>query len=427
LKFEPQKYRNQIAAFVLCLLLASPALATQISGTVTNGTTNKPSAGDEVVLLSLAGGMNEVARTKTDNQGRYSLTLPDNQTQHLIRVTRQSVSYFKSVLPGAATADVTVFDAATELSGVSTVARVFHFQASSSNLDVRDMHVLKNDSLPPRSKIGNQTFAVTLPDGAQLTEASITGPSGMPLAVTPVPSSAKNRYAFDFSIRPGETRFEVVYKLPYNGQYEFSFTPDAPLSELGVLLPKSIKFAGVSTSFRQDSDETGLAVFFTKNVPANQPVTFSLAGEGLVPQEGSAPQEGSPEASSPGSVPPASAATPANTSVTQSSAFWYIAGGIVGVMVGLALVIWRKNKRAKSAAGSPNSPKSNSSKSNSPKPAQPSQDQPPKTELGDMLEVLKDELFQLETDRLNGKISEEEYAKTKEGLDTLLRRQMNKR
>jgi hypothetical protein len=326
------------------------------------------------------------------------------------------VSYFKSVLPGAATADVTVFDAATELSGVTTVARVFHFQASSSNLDVSDMYVVKNDSSPPRSKIGNQTFAVTLPDGAQLTEASITGPSGMPLAVTPVPASTKNRYAFDFSIRPGETRFEVVYKLPYSGQYEFSFTPDAPLSELGVLLPKSIRFAGVSTSFKQDSDEAGLAVFFAKDVPANQPVRFSLAGEGLVPQEGS------PGASNPGSAPPASAATPANTSAEQSSAFWYIAGAIVGVMVGIALVIWRKNKRAKSAVSSPNI-----SKSNNPKPAQATQDQPLKTELGDMLEVLKDELFQLETDRLNSKISEEEYAKTKEGLDTLLRRQMNKK
>ncbi len=33
-----------------------------------------------------------------------------------------------------------------------------------------------------------------------------------------------------------------------------------------------------------------------------------------------------------------------------------------------------------------------------------------------MLGVLKEELFQLETDRLNGKISEEEYIKTKAGL-----------
>jgi hypothetical protein len=412
------KYRNQIAAFVLCLLLSSPALATQISGTVTNGTTNKPSAGDEVVLLSLANGMDEVARTKTDNQGRYSLTLPDNQAQHLVRVTRQSVSYFKSVLPGAATADVTVFDAATELSGVTTVARVFHFQGSSSNLDVSDMYVVKNDSSPPRSKIGNQTFAVTLPDGAQLTESSITGPSGMPLAVTPVPSGAKNRYAFDFSIRPGETRFEVVYKLPYSGQYEFSFTPDAPLSELGVLLPKSMKFTGVSTSFRQDIDETGLAVYFAKDLPAKQLVKFSIAGEGVVPQEGS------PGASNPISAPLANA-TPANTSVEQSSAFWYIAGAIAGVMVGIALVIWRKSKRAKAADGSPK-PKSSQASSQRVQD-QPTNAQPATPELGDMLEVLKDELFQLETDRVNGKVSEEEYAKTKEGLDTLLRRQMNKK
>jgi hypothetical protein len=45
----------------------------------------------------------------------------------------------------------------------------------------------------------------------------------------------------------------------------------------------------------------------------------------------------------------------------------------------------------------------------------------------DMLDVLKDELFQLETDRVNGKISQEEYEKTKAGLDTLFRRQMKKK
>jgi hypothetical protein len=44
-----------------------------------------------------------------------------------------------------------------------------------------------------------------------------------------------------------------------------------------------------------------------------------------------------------------------------------------------------------------------------------------------MLEVLKDELFQLETDKLNGKISQEEYEKTKAGLDTLFRRQMKRK
>jgi hypothetical protein len=44
-----------------------------------------------------------------------------------------------------------------------------------------------------------------------------------------------------------------------------------------------------------------------------------------------------------------------------------------------------------------------------------------------MLAVLKDELFQLETDHVRGKISQEEYEKSKAGLDTLFRRQMKKK
>ena len=114
-------------------------------------------------------------------------------------------------------------------------------------------------------------------------EASLTGSSGMPLTVAAVPSGAKNRYAYDFPIKPGQTRFEVTYKLPYSGSHEFSFKPESPLSELGVLLPKSMKFNGISGGFAQDVDEAGLAVFFAKNVPANQEVKFSVSGEGLIP------------------------------------------------------------------------------------------------------------------------------------------------
>jgi hypothetical protein len=409
LKSGTLKYRNQIVAFLLCLLAATSAFAAQVTGTVTNGTTNKPASGDEVVLLSLATGMDEVARTKTDAQGHYSLNLPDERTQYLVRVSRQSVHYSRQLPPGTTTADITVYDAATQLDNVTTGARVFHFQASGGSLDVSDMYVLRNESQPPRSKIGNQTFAVTLPDGAQMGEASTTGPSGMPLSVAAVPSGAKNRYAYDFPIRPGETRFEVVYKLPYSGQYEFSITPESPLSELGVLLPKSMKFSGVASNFSQDSDEAGMAVFFIKNVAANQPIKFSLSGEGVIPQEGS------PEASGSSSAP----SEPIRP-VKPVSGLWYIIGAAVGILVGLALVVWRKSQRNKSIAA----PQSAKSATKASKQQQsPPEMQPP----GDMQDVLKEELFQLETDRLNGKISAEDYEKTKAGLDTLMRRQMNRK
>lgn len=406
------KYR--IAAFIFSLLVSAGAFAAQITGTVTNATTNKPSSGDEVTLLSLANGMEEVAHTKTDAQGHYTLNVPDENAPHLVRVARQSVHYFQSAPPGTSTADVTVYDAATELDGVTTNARVFHLQASGGSLEVRDEYIVNNQSQPPRSRIGNQTFAVTLPDGAEMGEASTTGPSGMPVTVSSVPSSVKNRYAFDFPIRPGETRFEVSYKLPYSGSYQFSLTPESQLSELGVLLPKSMKFNGLSGGFAQDVDEAGLAVFFAKNVQAKQEVKFSVSGEGLVPTE--APGGGNPSqpAGESGGAP-----IPSSSGGTHE-ALWFVVGALVVLIVGGAFLVWRKSVSVKVVSD----PKAAKAASKSRTQAQSQSANPPQ---GDMLDVLKEELFQLETDRVSGKISQEEYEKSKAGLDTLFRRQMKKK
>lgn len=398
------KYRKLIVSFALCLLAAAPAFAAQISGTVTNGTTNKPSSGDEVALLSLTNAMDEVAHTRTDSHGHFTLNIADDNAQHLLRVTRQSVGYFKAVPPGATSADVTVYDAATQLDSVTTTARVFHFQAANGNLDVNDMYVLSNQSRPPRSRIGNQTFIITLPDGARMGEASITGPSGMPITVNPVPSDEKNRYAFDFPVRPGETRFEAVYRLPYIQFYDFEFRPEAPLSELGVLLPKSMKITDASTPFSQDRDEGNQAVFFLKNVAAKQPVKFRISGEGLA---SASPQEGAG-----GEAPPPANNPPAGRPIIV----WYVTAVFV-VLIVAGFVLWRKvNATSNQMAGS----KANSSRHKE------TVQQSPTANEGDLVDALKDELFQLESDRLSGKISAEEYEKTKAGLDTLMRRQMKK-
>ena len=234
-----------------------------------------------------------------------------------------------------------MYDAATQVEGLATDARVFHLQASGGSMGVQESYILNNQSQPPRTKIGNQTFAVTLPDGAEMGEASLTGPSGMPVTVAAVPSGAKNRYAYDFPIRPGQTRFEVTYKLPYSGSHEFSLKPEGPLSELGVLLPKSMKFNGISGGFAQDVDEAGLAVFFAKNVQAKQEVKFSVSGEGLVPTE--APGGGNPSQPAGES---SGAPIPSSSGGTRE-ALWFVVGALVILIVGGAFFMWRKSAAAK--------------------------------------------------------------------------------
>lgn len=405
------KFGSRIAGVAFCLFASAGAFAAQITGTVTNGTTNKPSSGDEVALLSLASGMEEVGKTKTDSQGRYKLNVPDEGSPHLVRVLRQSVHYFKSAPAGTSTADVTVYDAATQLAGVGADARVFHLQASGGSLQVDETFMITNQSQPPRTKIGNQTFTVTLPDGAEMGEASLTGPSGMPLTVNPVPSGAKNVYAYDFPIKPGQTHFDVFYKIPYSGSYEYSFTPDTQLNEVGILLPKSMKFTGVTPGFAQDNDEQGLNVYFVKNALPNQPVKFSVSGEGLI---SNAAGGGEAQPTGGGSAPAP------NSSGGSSGVLWFVGSAIVILIGGAVFVLWRRSATAKVGSSPAKAKPAGKARAQA-------QGQAAKSEPADMLEVLKDELFQLETDKLNGKITQEEYERTKAGLDTLFRRQMKRK
>ena len=62
----------------LLILLPSGALAqaATFTGTVTNRTDGKPSAGDTVVLVDVQAGMAEAATATTDSHGHYSVEAP---------------------------------------------------------------------------------------------------------------------------------------------------------------------------------------------------------------------------------------------------------------------------------------------------------------------------------------------------------------
>jgi uncharacterized protein HemX len=170
-----------------------------------------------------------------------------------------------------------------------------------------------------------------------------------------------------------------------------------------------MKFNGLSGGFAQDVDEGGLAVFFAKNLPANREVKFSVSGEGLIPTEA----QGGGNPSQP--TGETSGATIPSSSGGTRGALWFVVGALALLICGGAFVIWRKGAAARVAAQDPKGNKAGSKAKAQTKSSKPQDD---------MLAVLKDELFQLETDRVNGKISQEEYEKSKAGLDTLFRRQM---
>ena len=84
------KLSSLLRTVTILLVSTSACLAVNITGTVTNKTTNKPSSGDDVVLVKLAATMEEEARTKSDGKGGFTLTSKsDDSSPHLVRVTHK--------------------------------------------------------------------------------------------------------------------------------------------------------------------------------------------------------------------------------------------------------------------------------------------------------------------------------------------------
>ena len=255
-------------------------MASSITGTVTNKTSNKPAAGDDVVLIRLSQGMQESTRTKTDARGRFSLELPDDGV-HLVRVTHEKANYFRPAPPGTTKVDVDVFDAAAKVDGVVGEADVLRIQTDESGKTLRVVQnfFVKNDSDPPKTQFSDRPFEFYLPAGAVVQGSAALGPGGMPVQASPVPLEEPNHYAFIFPIRPGETRFQVTYQLPYNGSLKLAPRLVLPTDTVAVILPKNMSFqGGASTPYAAMNDDVSVQTFVARGAAPSQPLEFTVSG-----------------------------------------------------------------------------------------------------------------------------------------------------
>src|SRR3974377_166320 len=123
--------------------LAGAAQGSTITGTVTNKTTNKPSWGDRVALIDVGAGMSEAASATTNGQGRYSIESP-GMGPYLIRVNHQGGTYFIAAPQEGASGDITVYDVASKVDGVSIDANMFLVEAAGSMLRIHERYLVRN-------------------------------------------------------------------------------------------------------------------------------------------------------------------------------------------------------------------------------------------------------------------------------------------
>jgi len=450
LKFETGKSafwaaRTALRASLLVCLLAAAAFAGTVTGTVTNGTTGKPAAGVDVILIQLQGTMKPVEQTKTDARGHYQLSDPAlGQGPMLIRAVYRGVNYHEPATPGKDVVDMQVFEPTDKASAFAVTAHAIILQPDGSDLVVGEEFNVSNKTDPPVAYYRpSGSFLFSMPPGAQFSDASVVGTSGMPVVQNPL-DKGTNEKAIDYPFRPGDSFVRIAYRIPYpNNQAKLKFISPYGADRVAVFAPPSVQVT--AGGFSPAGTEQGFSVYMRDTMAANTPIAVSVSGTAPPPQQqdsgtpdsggGNAGAAGGDDSQNPSvnSRADTGAAAPVASVTTLparlDSLKWILVAGFAAIFVLGALYVWRQPQTAIAggagdAVDIPVAPKA------APAPKTRAISARPVTadvvagldrEVRGSLDELKDTLFRLELRREAGTISEEDYARERERVQKTLR------
>ena len=391
----------KVSLFLFFFLgLVSLIQAQTLTGTVRNATTGKPSAGDDVILLRLGQGMEEEARARTDAAGVFALNMTSPNAQHLVRVLHQKVNYDKP-LTGTAPLELIVYDVVAKVPGLGGNIGIAQIESDGKTLSVVEMYAITNASNPPVTQSNPRNYEISLPEKAVFDSAQAKGPKGIWVNVAPSPiSGQKGKYGINFPLRPGDTNFKFAYHLPDNGTTRLQLRLPYPITNFAVMHRPKMSFKSLTPgAFITPGETKGFQIEKAVASPVVGDVAlFEVSGAGKTSSEAPAEESAAQVSAPPPAEPvPAQAASSTNTPVDQSRReIWFFISGIV-VIVAVGIFALRRMNQPAAAPASVGEP---------------------------ALEALKAEMFQLETDRLRGSISAEEYSTTKAALSQTLERML---
>jgi hypothetical protein len=410
----------QILCGVAVMLLGLPggARAGTLNGTAKNGTTGKPAAGIEIILIQLQGGMQPVGHTTSDAQGHFRFDNPDvGAAPMLVRAVYNGINFHQPLPPGKTDVEVEVFEPSQDPKTIAIPSRVVFFQPNGSSLIVGEEYSIENKSAPPQAYYkadGNFEFA--LPAQAKLQQVAAAGPAGMPVVQATIDKKG-NRYAIAYAFRPGSSTVRYSYEVPYPNN---SATVNVPISTLTgrllVVAPPSMTITG--DGLQLGGQDQGMNIYGRENVAPGTIVAVQVSGTAPPPQEanggGETPKEAADARSSESTGGGTVQQVPGRLDVLK----YPLLGGFA-VMFLLGAILLARKPVAVNSVATPSAPL-----------LAPGVYAPPAVsaalsrvdaEVGNSLDALKETMFRLELRHQAGTISDDDYATERAKVEKILR------
>ncbi len=262
----------------LLLMLAAGALAA-IDGTVVNRTTGKPQPGATITLFKIAQGMEPLETVKSDSSGSFRIA-KDAQGPRLIQTEFDGVNYNQMLPPGAATSGLTldVFNASRSADEAKVTQHYLIFQPSESQMSVNEGFIFQNTGKLTYNDPAAGTLKFYLPAAAQgKVTVQATAPQGMPIERSASRAAQTGVYKVDFPIKPGETRFDITYQVPYTAPATFAGKVLYPGTVTSLVAPQGVEIKGDGLALRGQEPRSHANVYEVKTASFQVSISGALA------------------------------------------------------------------------------------------------------------------------------------------------------
>jgi hypothetical protein len=266
----------------LAFLLSFATAYAAVDGTVTNRTTGKPQAGVTVTLSKLSqAGPEAVGTAKTDAQGRFTIDQALEQAPYLVQAAWQGITYNRMLPPGMPATNVAldVYDASAK-PGAAQIAQhmVLLEPGAGGQMSVNEAFIFENTGTTTYNDPASGTLRFFVPEGGKATlHVNATEPQGLPLETAPTALKPAGTYKLDFPVKPGESRIDITYTLPYTDPGTFAGTSFYKGTQTRLIAPAGVTLQGDALKQLGQEPSTGAMIY---EVAGGGPYKVAVAGTG---------------------------------------------------------------------------------------------------------------------------------------------------
>jgi hypothetical protein len=283
-----QAYEGGESMKRLALLVVAAAAHAAITGTVINRSTGKPQQGATVAYykVATATGPELIDQAKSDADGHFTINQTPPPGPSLLRTAFDGITYNHMLPPGSPTTAITldVYHASKSQGDAKVTKHMILFEPGGGQVSVSETYLFTNSGKTAWNDPDLGTLKFAIPQGASAPKVQATAPGGMPLGAAVSRNSRTETYFVDFAIKPGDTRFDVSYAVPYSEGADYAGRVLTKDENTYLIAPQGVTMQGDHLNDLGTEPRTQAHIYGLTGNTYRIQLTGSVAAAGEQPQ-----------------------------------------------------------------------------------------------------------------------------------------------